>query len=549
LELTYSFIAIEKEEKTMSKSVSFAALAALLLASTAFAMEPGDTLWTRTYGGLGHGEYCNQVQETSDGGFVFAGQSGHHGGIFPWLVKTDDVGDTLWTRVYYEATTNSYFFSVQQTSDGGYAAGGLSRQNWDVGAIDYYLARTDSDGNTLWTNTYSTPDFQFDYGKSIGQTPDGGYLFGGDSAPGPNPYEFFLVRTDASGDTVWTRTYGDAGSHDDRCNSIALTSDGGVVMAGYTNSHGAGSWDFYVVRADADGDTLWTRTYGGPTGEEAFCVQEVSTGGFIVAGYTDSFGAGLQDVYVVLTDAMGNSIWERTYGGFENDYAKCVKETPDGGFVIVGSTASFGAGFTECYILRIDALGDTHWTRAYGGYGDERAYSVDLTSDGGYIVGGHTTTFGAGGYDVWLLRLQGEAAVPDISVDMVPDDPPVTVPQGGTFGYTGSVTNNSEDPLTTDLWVMAAGPLDGVYGPFRVFYDVPLDSGQSRSAHFNQRVRRHAPSGFYNYIAYCGDYPSAVIDSCFFQIEVVEAVHSGQADWDLTGSFLEDDTEAGFTAE
>jgi hypothetical protein len=525
----------------MSKSVFCAALVGLLLVSTAFALEPGDTLWTRTYGGVGLGEYCNQVQQTSDGGFIFAGQSGYQGGIFPWLVKTDDDGDTLWTRVYYEATTNSYFFSVQQTSDGGYAAGGQSRQNWDVSRIDYYLAKTDSAGNTVWTNTYTTPGLRWDYGKSARQTWDGGYIFGGDTAPGPRPYDFYLVRTDASGDTVWTRTYGDTGSYDDRCNSVALTSDGGFVMAGYTNGHGAGGWDFYVVKVDSEGDTLWTGTYGGSSGEEAFCVQETSDRGFIIAGYTSSFGAGNQDFYVVRTDPTGTSIWERTYGGFDHDYAKCVKETPDGGFIIVGSTASFGAGFTDCYIVRTDASGDTLWTRAYGGYDDERAYSVDLTSDGGYIVGGHTSTFGAGDYDAWLLRLAGETPGPDISIEIVPDDPPVTVAQGGSFGYAGTITNNTEDPQTTDIWVMAAGPLEGVYGPFKDFYDFPLNPSQSRSAHFNQRVPRMAPLGFYNYIAYCGDYPSTVMDSSLFQIEVVEGVESGQGGWVLTGSFLEGD--------
>jgi hypothetical protein len=530
----------------MSKSVSFAALAGLLLVSTAFALEPGDTLWTRTYGGTGYGEYCNQVQETSDGGFIFAGQSGYHGGIFPWLVKTDDAGDTLWTRVYYEATTNSYFFSVQQTSDGGYAAGGQSRQNWDDSAIDYYLAKTDSVGTTLWTNTYSTPDFQFDYGKSVRQTSDGGYIFGGDTAPGPNPYEFYLVRTDASGDTLWTRTYGDNGNYDDRCNSVALTSDGCVVMAGYTNSHGAGSWDFYMVKVDSEGDTLWTRTSGGSAGEEAFCVQESSNGGFIIAGYTSSFGAGLQDVYVVMTDSMGNSLWERTYGGFENDYAKCVKETPDGGFIIVGSTASFGAGFTDCYIVRTDASGDTLWTRAYGGDDDERAYSVDLTSDGGYIVGGHTSTFGAGDYDVWLLRLAGEGPGPDVCIDMVADDPPVTVPQGGSFGFTGTLTNNTDQSMMLDAWTMAMGPGRYIFGPFKLFYDLPLDPYGSLGAHLNQRVPRGAPLGVYRYVAYCGEYPSTVIDSSYFEGEVVEGGSASDGEnhtWLLEGTFSQNEAQ------
>ena len=138
-----------------------------------------DTLWTRIYGGVGFGEYCEEVQQTSDGGFVFAGQNGFQGGIFPWLVKTNDTGDIVWSRVYYDAMTNTAFFSVQQTSDGGYIAGGISRANWSRSRIDYYLVRTDGSGNTLWSNTYSTPDYGFDYGKSVRQTSDGGFVLTG----------------------------------------------------------------------------------------------------------------------------------------------------------------------------------------------------------------------------------------------------------------------------------------------------------------------------------------------------------------------------------
>jgi len=503
--------------------------------SVALAQAP-DTLWTRTYGGSGY-EECNSVQQTTDGGFIFAGMNGSLGGIYPWLVKTDANGDTVWTGLYVEATTNTAFYSVQQTSDGGFVAGGKSRQNWDVSRIDYYLVRTSASGNTLWTRTYSTPGEQFDYGKSAKQTSDGGFIFGGDTAPGASPYDFYLVRTDAFGDTLWTRTYGAPGSYNDRANSVALTSDGGFVMAGYTNGYGAGLWDFYLVKVDAAGDTVWTRTYGGSYGEEAFCVEETSDEGFIIAGYTESFGAGNQDFYVVRTDPTGNSLWERTYGGYDHDYAKCVKETPDGGFIIVGSTASFGAGFTDCYIVRTDASGDTLWTRAYGGYDDERAHSVDLTSDGGYIVGGHTTTWGAGSLDVWLLRLAAEQ--PEVTIEIVPDDPPVTVPRGGSFGYTGNLSNNTGEPQTVDLWVMANVPGIGMYGPLKQFNNIGLSPYQLRSAHFSQSIPNLAPLGFYDYIAYCGDYPSTVTDSSFFQVEVVAGAvgEAAQTAWVLTGSF------------
>jgi hypothetical protein len=520
------------------KTISLLVIIAVLLTAPTLA-DPGDTLWTRTYGGVGLGEYCNQVQQTSDGGFIFAGQNGFEGGIFPWLVKTDADGNMVWSEVYYEATTNTYFSSVMQTSDGGYIAGGISRANWGTSRIDYYLVRTDSSGGTIWSNTYSTEGYGFDYGESVRETFDDGFIFGGNTAPGPRPYEFFLVRTNASGDTVWTRTYGDGGAGDERAHSVIQTADGSFVMAGYTNSYGAGSWDFYLVKVDSFGDTVWTRTYGGTSGEEAFCVQETSDGGFVIAGYTSSFGSGLQDFYVVRTDSIGNTLWENTYGGPQDDYAKSVKQTPDNGFIIVGSTASFGAGFTDCYIVRTNASGDTLWTRAYGGYDDERAYSVDLTSDGGYIVGGHTSSFGSGDYDVWLLRLAGEVQEPVVSIDMIPDNPPITVPPGGSFTYTGVLINNTDLRQLVDVGIYLDVPGIGRYGPIDGILDIPLDAYDTLIAEsMRQRVPRFAPLGEYNYVAICGDYPTMRYDSVMFEFAVAGMESGPGDDWN-TDSWID----------
>jgi hypothetical protein len=193
--------------------------------------------------------------------------------------------------------------------------------------------------------------------------------------------------------------------------------------------------------------------------------------------------------------------------------------------------------------VKTDANGDSLWTRAYGGEFADQAYFMQQTEDGNYIITGYTDSFGAGSDDVWLVKVAGEAPEPDVSIEIIPDDPPVTVPQGGSFGYTGTVTNNTEDPQTTDIWVMAVGPTKEVYGPFKEFQDVPLAPSQSRSRHLTQRVPNLAPLGFYDYTAYCGEYPSTVIDSSFFQIEVIAgpSTGAGEAGWVLTGSFSEGD--------
>jgi hypothetical protein len=528
----------ERKVARVKKSIFLTVLLGLFLLSTAFALEPGDSLWTRTYGG-GDDEIAYSVQQTTDGGYIIAGYTTSFGAGAEdvYLVKTDANGDTLWTRTY-GGTATDYGWSIQQTSDDGYIVAGWTK-SFGAGGEDVYLVKTDADGNTLWTRTYGGS--QYEEAWSVQQTTDGGYIITGYTYSfGAGGGDIWLLKTDANGDTLWTRTYG--GSEYDDAWSVQQTSDGGYIVAGQTRSFGAGSYDLWLLKTDANGDILWTRTYGGGDVDYGRSVQRTPDGAYIVAGYTRSFGAGDMDLWLLKTDANGDTLWTRTYGGTAGEYTYSVQQTTDGGYIIAGETMSFGAGVWDVYPVKTDANGDTLWTRVYGGSAADYAYSVQQTSDGAYVIAGGTMSFGPPGKrDVWLLKLAGEAPQPDVSIEIVPDDPPVTVPQGGSFGFTGTVTNNTEDPQTTDIWVMAVGPSEGVYGPFKEFYDLTLDPGQSRTAHFNQHVKGAAPLGFYDYIAYCGDYPSTVMDSSFFQVEVVEGVGSSQVGWVLTGSFLEGD--------
>jgi len=519
----------------VKKSIFLTVLLGLFFASTAFALEPGDTLWTRTYGGTDD-DIGYSVQQTSDGGYFIAGYTGVYPQYDFYLVKTDRDGDTLWTRTYGGGDYDKAHCGVQ-TSDGGYMVAG-GTQSYGAGDWDVYLVKTDANGDSLWTRTYGGD--KWDWARSIQQTSDGGYIIAGlTQSFGAGWNDVWILKTDANGDTLWTRTCG--GSDQDYGAFVLQTSDGSYIVAGYTISYGAGSWDVYLVKADADGTILWTRTYGGTSYDYAYCVQQTSDGGYILSGLTASFGAGDWDVYLVKTDANGDSLWTRTCGQEGRDYAYAGQETPDGGYIIAGATKSFGAGDYDLYVVKTDANGDSLWTRAYGGEFPDQAYFMQQTEDGNYIITGYTDSFGAGSDDVWLVKVVGEAEEPAVTIEIIPDDPPVTVPQGGSFGYTGTVTNNTEDPQITDIWVMAVGPEKEVYGPFKEFEDVPLAPSQSRSRHLTQGVPNAAPLGFYNYIAYCGDYPSTVMDSSFFQVEVVEGVGSSQEGWVLTGSFLEGD--------
>jgi hypothetical protein len=217
----------------------------------------------------------------------------------------------------------------------------------------------------------------------------------------------FLVSVSQAlepGDTLWTRAYGGSGSQYGR--SIQQTSDGGYIIAGRTK-YGEDSYDVFLLKTDFSGDALWTRTYGGSDWDEAYSVQQTSDGGYIVAGLTESFGAGLSDVYLLKIDSSGDTLWTRTYGGSDYEVGYSVQQTSDGGYIIAGLTESFGAGLSDVYLVRTDSSGDTLWTCAYGGSERDRAYSVQQTRDGAYVMAGVTYSFGGGSSDVYLIGAAG----------------------------------------------------------------------------------------------------------------------------------------------
>lgn len=308
--------------------------------------------------------------------------------------------DTLWTRTYGERLDSDYAYSVQQTSDGGYILAGATKP-FLAANEEVYLIKTDSNGDTLWAKRYGGEGD--DQGRSVHQTSDGGYIIAGwTESFGAGLADFYLIKTDFNGDTLWTREYGGAGS--DCASSLDKTSDGGYIIGGYTDSFGAGANDLYLVRTDADGDTLWTRVYGGANQDECRVVRQTADGGYIAAGATSSFGSGGYDVYLVRTDASGDSLWFRAIGGGSADRAYSLDLTPDGGCIVAGYTGSFGGGVSDVYLIRINANGDTLWTKTYGGLGHEGAYSVRQLFCGGYVIAGYTESCCAGGYDLYVIR-------------------------------------------------------------------------------------------------------------------------------------------------
>ena len=185
-------------------------------------------------------------------------------------------------------------------------------------------------------------------------------------------------------DTVWTKTYG--GPNVDQAYSIQQVLDGGYIIAGSTEPFPARGNDVWLLKTDSLGDTLWTKTYGGTTDDIAYSVRQTTDGGYIIAGETNSFGAGGYDVYLIKTDSIGDTLWTRTYGGTANDGGGSVQQTTDGGYILVAVKVM---GQDSIWFLKTDADGDTLWTKTYGpSYYSSMRRSVEHTTDGGYIATG-----------------------------------------------------------------------------------------------------------------------------------------------------------------
>lgn len=360
--------------------------------------------WSTTYGGP-NSDAASSVIQTSDGGYALAGNT-HSFGVGDadaWLVKTDANGVKHWSATY-GGPDNDFSHSVVQTTDGGYALAGQT-YSFGAGSYDFWLVKTDAGGNLQWNRTYGGVDA--DYAMDMVQTTDGGYALAGFTFSfGAGMADYWLVKTDASGFLLWSRTYG--GPDSDGAYSVVQTGDGGYALAGETYSFGAGMADGWLIRTDASGIFQWGRTWGGVDSDFAYSLVQTSDGGYALAGETFSFGAGLSDFWLVKTDANGIMQWERAHGGSHYDYAHSVVQTDDGGYALAGSTLSFGAGSWDAWLVKTDASGIFQWGRAYGGIYYDFAYSVVQTGDGGYTLAGYTSSFGAGGDDMWLRRAEAE---------------------------------------------------------------------------------------------------------------------------------------------
>lgn len=356
----------------------------------------GKEEWKETFGEDGN-EFGMDVQVTGDGGFIITGSTNKRMGGTEYdyyLVKTDEAGKEEWSRVM-GGTGNDFAHSVQQTFDGGYILGGTTTSFGPLGE-NVYLVRTDEFGIEKWSNTYGGDGK--DYGKCVRQTLDGGYVIAGstDSLNAAGS-DFYLVKTlGPSVDIHWGRSYGGVAGR-----TVLNTQDGGFAIAGHTRT--GGNYDAYLVKTWSNGAVQWNGTFGGDGYDLAHDMKATTDGGYILVGGTTSYGTGDYDVFLVKTDADGQELWAYPYGGSDYDFGFSVHQTQDGGYIIAGTTESFGPAGCNAYLLKTDADGTQEWQQAFGGNGWDDGYAVLQTADGGYIMAGRTGS-SATGFDMYLVK-------------------------------------------------------------------------------------------------------------------------------------------------
>jgi hypothetical protein len=373
--------------------------------------EPPRVEWSRIYGG--NNSFGKSVIQSNDGGYVIVGNytpsDTWHDDVY--LIKTNSNGIIQWHKTF-GGDYSDYGRSVQQTNDNGFIIVGRYYYPNSEGSI--YLIKTDSEGNEQWSKTFGNM-YYFDDGWSVQQTNDDGFIIAGVSEyrenTGHRNIDVILVKTDSYGNKEWEKLFGsdaDFGHNDDYGYSLQITNDGGYIIAGYSVSYASGK-DVYLIKTDSDGNETWEKFYGGSNDDYGREIKQTNDNGYIITGATNSFGAESFDVYLLKTDSNGNELWSKTFGGSGNDEGYSVQQTNDGGFIISGFTNTYGGGNYDVYLIKTDSVGNEIWHSTYDANGSEYAYSVRQAIDNGYIIVGKTGPYGSANTEVYLIKTERES--------------------------------------------------------------------------------------------------------------------------------------------
>lgn len=284
--------------------------------------------------------------ESGDGDYVIVTTSMSDPDQQLLLMKVDSDGSEVWSGAFGEETGSEEGFDVEMARDGGYVAVGSEKAE---GKFDLLLVKADSKGEEVWTKRFDRSDD--DRGRSVQATDDGGYIIAGTTKTEEDGSDLWLLKVDRDGEQVWERTYGGTGDDEGFC--ARETADGGYVLVGSREAFGGLGKNLWLLKTDAEGNEVWNNRFGGVGDQVGLSVQETEDLGFIIAGYTDNTDGGDADALVIKTGSDGGLLWEMTLGGTGDDEAGAAIETDDGGYAIAGFTESFGAGGRDVWLVQL----------------------------------------------------------------------------------------------------------------------------------------------------------------------------------------------------
>jgi hypothetical protein len=273
---------------------------------------------------------------------------------------------------------------------------------------DLWVLKLNPNGNITWQQKFGATGT--DNGLSVHQTTDDGFIVAGSTNSfGAGNSDFWLLKLDLNGNVSWEKTYG--GPSFDDVSEIHQTKDGGYILTGTTLSFGAGNRDAWILKLNADGNVTWQKTYGGTGEDYALSVQQTTDEGFIVAGSTSSFGAEVSDVWLIKLNSSGDITWEKRFGVGGREFGEAVHQTSDAGYILVGYTDSFDVDNDDLWLLKLDAGGNVTWEKRFGGAGQDYPRYLMQTTDGGYIVAGESESFGAGNSDLLVIKFDANGSI------------------------------------------------------------------------------------------------------------------------------------------
>jgi len=358
--------------------------------------------WERSFGGAGE-DAARSVTQLPGGDYIIAGKTTSFKAVDNdiYILRVDPLGNLVWQRNYGGGGADDAA-QVINVSGGLIVVGSSSSTR--TGQRDIYLMKIKSDGQLVWDKLLGGNDYED--GSGVVELPDGGLaVIGTTKSYGAGSSDIYLIRLNSEGETLWEKTYG--GPYLDHGSALALTPDNGFLILGWTKSYGEGREDFYLIRTDSTGRIIWQRTYGGPYIDYAMALTVAPGNTSAFTGRTNSEKTETQVPCLYSLDTLGHTVWQKTYTGFGDGGGNSIIATPNGSYILTGwVTAEDARG--QVFLARIAGNGSLVWKKLFGGRGEDTGWSVIPTLDGGYLIAGRTTTFSNSNGDVYLLKTDSD---------------------------------------------------------------------------------------------------------------------------------------------